>query len=76
MNKDKISNKVFKDVHNYTKFKLIEMMIKRYQEARLNLNDLNSIEEMADDVMSVLSICGLKYSQELNGEFGSDEIQE
>tara|TARA_Y100001973_G_C5133582_1_gene299103 strand:+ start:171 stop:377 length:207 start_codon:yes stop_codon:yes gene_type:complete len=68
-----MSDKVYKDVHNYTKFKLVEMLITRHQEGRLNLDNLNAIEDVADDVLKVLSIAGLKYYSELKGKFNKGE---
>ena len=32
-------NKFYEDVHNYTKFKLVEMLIKRLQEDKLKLDN-------------------------------------
>jgi len=61
--------KIFKDVHNYTKFKLVEMLINRLNDGRTKIDDLNSIEDLADDVLKVLAISGMKYYQELRGEF-------
>ena len=63
------NNKLYKDVHNYTKFKLVEMLINRLNDGRTKVDDLNSIEDLADDVLKVLSIAGLKYYSELKGEF-------
>ena len=62
-----MSNKVYKDVHNYNKFKLVEMLIEKHKDS--NLDNLNAIEQIADDVLTVLSICGLKYYNKLKGEF-------
>jgi|TARA_B100000214_G_scaffold344796_1_gene294216 hypothetical protein len=61
--------KVFKDVHNYTKFKLVEMLINRLNDGRTKIDNLNSIEDLADDVLRVIAIAGMKYYQELRGEF-------
>ena len=61
--------KIFKDVHNYTKFKLVEMLINRLNDGRTKVDDMNSIEDLADDVLKVLTIAGLKFHQELRGEF-------
>ena len=61
--------KIFKDVHNYTKFKLVEMLINRLNDGRTKMDDINSIESLADDVLKVLTIAGLKFHQELRGEF-------
>ena len=61
--------KLYNDVHNYTKFKLVEMFINRFNEGRTKMDDLNSIEELADDVLKVLAVAGMQYYQELREEF-------
>tara|TARA_Y100000593_G_scaffold70128_1_gene128719 strand:- start:753 stop:965 length:213 start_codon:yes stop_codon:yes gene_type:complete len=66
-------NKVYEDVHNYTKYKLVEMLINRMNEGRLNLDNLNAIEDVADDVLKVLSIAGLKYYSELKNKFNKGD---
>ena len=60
-------DKLYESVGNYTKFKLVEMLINKYKGK--SLDNLNAMEQVADDVCNVLSICGLKYYQELKGEF-------
>ena len=60
---------LYESVHNYTKFKLVEMLIKRYNDGRTKVDDLNSIEDLADEVLQTLAIAGLKFYQELKGEF-------
>mgnify|MGYP003112988333 CR=1 FL=1 len=60
---------VYESVHNYTKFKLVEMLINRMNNGKLNLDNLNAIEDVVDDVLKVLSIAGLKYYSELRGKF-------
>ena len=60
---------LYESVHNYTKFKLVEMLINRMNDGRTKLDDLNSIEDLADDVLKVLSIAGLKYYSELKENF-------
>ena len=66
MSEDK---QLFESVHNYTKFKLVEMLINRLNDGRTKVDDLNSIENLADDVLKVLTIAGLKFHQELREEF-------
>tara|TARA_B100001123_G_scaffold418980_1_gene523608 strand:- start:417 stop:626 length:210 start_codon:yes stop_codon:yes gene_type:complete len=61
------SDKLFKDVHNYTKYKLVEMLIEKYKDSKLD--NLNAMEQLSDDVLKTLAVCGLKYHQELRGEF-------
>tara|TARA_B100000073_G_C23566873_1_gene506443 strand:+ start:63 stop:275 length:213 start_codon:yes stop_codon:yes gene_type:complete len=61
--------KLYDNVHNYTKFKLVEMLINRLNDGRTKVDDLNSIEDLADDVLRTLAICGMKYYQELKENF-------
>ena len=63
------NEKLFTDVNNYTKYKLVEMLIKRMNDGRLNLDNMNAIEDVADDVLKVLAIAGMKFYGELKGEF-------
>ena len=58
---------MLEEIHNYTKFKLVEMLIEKHKDSKLD--NLNVIEQLADDMLNVLSVCGMKYYQELNGEF-------
>ena len=66
MNKE---DRIYEDVHNYTKFKLVEMLIDRFQEDKIKLDNLNAIEDLADDVLKTLAIAGLKFHNELRGNF-------
>ena len=70
-NKSK-SDRLYEDVHNYIKYKLVEMLINRFNDDRIKLDNLNAIEDLADDVLQVLSICGLKYHNELKGNFNEN----
>jgi len=65
MSKDK--NKLYESVHNYTKFKLVEMLIDKHLDKKLK--SMNAIEQLADDVLSTLAISGMKYYSELKKEF-------
>ena len=58
---------LYESVGNYTKYKLVSMLIDKYKDKKMD--NLNQIEQLADDVMNTLSVCGLKYYQELKGEF-------
>ena len=58
---------LYDSVGNYTKYKLVEMLIEKYKDKKMD--NMNQIEQLADDVMNVLSVCGLKYYQELKGKF-------
>ena len=65
-----MEEKIFEDVHNYTKYKLVEMLIEKYKDKKMD--NLNQIEQLADDVLKVLSIAGLKYYSELKKEFDDE----
>ena len=62
-------DRFYEEVHNYTKYKLVEMLIDRFNNGKTKVDDLNSIEDLADDVLQILAICGLKYHNELKGKF-------
>ena len=62
-------DRIYEDVHNYTKYKLVEMLINRFQEDKIKLDNLNAIEDLADDVLKTLAIAGLKFHNELRGNF-------
>jgi hypothetical protein len=59
--------KIFESVHNYTKFKIIEMIIDKYKDTKLT--NLNHIEQLTDDVLKTLAICGMKFHTELKDRF-------
>ena len=65
--------KIYEDVHNYTKFKLVEMLINRMNDGKVKVDDINSIESLADEVLKTLSICGMKYYSELKGKFKGEK---
>ena len=60
---------LYDSIHNYTKYKLVEMLINRFNDNRNTFDNLNAIEDLADDVLRTLAIAGLKFHQELKGEF-------
>tara|TARA_R110000737_G_scaffold294480_1_gene301160 strand:+ start:102 stop:302 length:201 start_codon:yes stop_codon:yes gene_type:complete len=66
-----MSNKLYEKVNMYTKYKLVEMLISKHKDGKLN--NLNAIDQLADDVLGVLSLCGMKYYQELNHDFNEDK---
>ena len=66
------NDKLYDNVHNYTKYKLVEMLINRLNDGKTKMDDMNSIEDLVDDILKVISIAGMKYYQELHGEFGNE----
>ena len=61
---------LYESVNNYTKYKLVEMLIEKHKDKKMN--NLNQMEQLADDVMNVLSVCGMKYYQQLKGKFNDE----
>ena len=61
------NDRLYESVGNYTKYKLVEMLIEKHKDKKMD--NLNQIEQLADDVMNVLSVCGMKYYQQLKGKF-------
>ena len=45
------------------------MLIERLNNGKTKMDDLNSIEDLADEVLQTLAIAGMKFYSELNGEF-------
>ena len=48
------------EIHNYTKYKVIETLIKKHQEGN-TLNSIDEIEDVAEDVLNILGLVGAKY---------------
>ena len=61
------NKKIFKDVNNYTKYKLVQMLIEKYKDKKID--NINLIEQLSDDILKVLAIAGMKYYSELRREF-------
>ena len=56
-------DRFYESVHNYTKYKLIEMLIDKHKDCKLD--SLDEIEDITDDILGILSHCGLKYYGQL-----------
>jgi len=61
------NEKLYESINNYTKYKLVEMLINKYKDKKID--SINQIEQMSEDILKVLAVCGLKYYSELKGEF-------
>jgi hypothetical protein len=60
---------IYERVGNYTKYKLVEMLIEKHKD---KFKNLNQVEELADEILQVLSIAGLKHYNDLREEFNAD----
>ena len=47
-------------IHNYTKYKVVEVLINKHKEGN-TLSDLDEVEDVAEDVLTVLGLVGVKY---------------
>ena len=47
-------------IHNYTKFKVVEVLINKHQEGN-TLSDLDEVEDVAEDILTMLGLVGAKY---------------
>ena len=66
-----MSDELYAKVNQYTKYKLVEMLIEKHKDKKLD--NLNAIDQVADDIISILGFCGMKYYQELNDTFNESE---
>ena len=48
------------EIHRYTKYKVVETLIKKHQEGN-TLSDLDEVEDVAEDVLTMLGLVGAKY---------------
>ena len=48
------------EIHNYTKYKVVETLIKKHQEGN-TLNSIDEIEDVAEDVINILGLVGAKF---------------
>ena len=53
------------EIHRYTKYKVVETLIKKHNEGN-TLSDLAEVEDVAEDVLTILGLVGAKYYA--NGE--------
>ena len=47
-------------IHNYTKFKVVEVLINKHQEGN-TLSSLDEVEDVAQDIVDMLGLVGAKY---------------
>ena len=48
------------EIHRYTKYRVVEALIKKHNEGN-TLNSLKEVEDVAEDVLDVLTIVGMKF---------------
>ena len=50
-------------MHDYTKFKVVELLIKKHQDG-VTLKDFEEIEDLSDDILSILGLVGAQFYAE------------
>ena len=48
------------EIHRYTKYKVVEVLINNHIEGN-TLSDLDEVEDVAEDVLTMLGLVGAKY---------------
>jgi len=47
-------------IHNYTKYRVVKALINKHNEGN-TLGSLDEVEDVAEDILGVLSLVGMKY---------------
>ena len=47
-------------IHNFTKYKVVEVLINKHQEGN-TLNSLDEVEDVAEDILTMLGLVGAKF---------------
>ena len=47
-------------IHNYTKYKVVELLIKKHQDG-ITLKNFEEIEDLSEDILSILGLVGAKF---------------
>ena len=50
-------------MHDYTKFKVVELLIKKHQDG-VTLKNFEEIENLSDDILSILGLVGAQFYAE------------
>ena len=47
-------------IHDYTKFKVVELLIKKHQDG-ITLKNFKEIENLSNDILSILGLVGAQF---------------
>ena len=47
-------------IHNYTKFKVVELLIDKHNDG-VTLKNLEEIDNLSDDILNILGLVGAKF---------------
>ena len=62
---NKMTEHQLERIHNYTRYKVIEVLINKHNDGN-TLSNLEEVEDVAQDVLDMLGLVGAKYYA--NGE--------
>jgi hypothetical protein len=48
------------EIHRYTKYKVVEVLINKHQEGN-TLSNIEEVEDVAQDILDMLGLVGAKY---------------
>mgnify|MGYP000512975128 CR=1 FL=1 len=55
-----MTERKLEEIHRYTKYKVVETLIRKHNEGN-TLSDLDEVEDVAEDVLTILGLVGAKY---------------
>ena len=47
-------------IHDYTKYKVVELLIKKHQDG-ITLKNFEEIEDLSEDILSILGLVGAQF---------------
>ena len=50
-------------IHDYTKYKVVELLIKKHQDG-ITLKNFEEIEDLSEDILSILGLVGAQFYAE------------
>jgi len=62
-----MSDELYEKVNQYTKYKLVEMLIEKHQD---KFEDIDTIEDVTEDILKILALSGLKFYGHMKKENG------
>ncbi len=51
---------ILDEVHNYTKYKVVELLIKKHQDG-ITLKNFKEIENLSEDILNILGLVGAQF---------------
>ena len=51
---------MLEEVHNYTKYKVVELLIKKHNDG-ISLRNFEEIEDLTEELLTLLGLVGMKY---------------